>query len=81
MGTDPDEMAKGAANLAGMGYDMIDGNSARPGNERRRPARGGPLLGTGASGGAARRLRHDVLQHGQQVVHLVVRVLGPHGEA
>lgn len=44
MGTDPDEMAKGAVILAGVGYDVIDVNFACPVKKIRRRARGGHFL-------------------------------------
>jgi len=44
MGTDPDEMARGAAMLAGMGYDVLDVNMACPVKKIRRRSRGGHFL-------------------------------------
>jgi tRNA-dihydrouridine synthase B len=44
MGTDPDEMANGAAMLVDMGYDVIDVNLACPVKKIRRRSRGGHFL-------------------------------------
>ncbi|MCH2160768.1 MAG: tRNA-dihydrouridine synthase family protein [Phycisphaerales bacterium] len=44
MGTEPEEMAEGAAILAGMGYDMIDVNLACPVKKIRKRNRGGNFL-------------------------------------
>ena len=41
----------------------------------------GVLFGRGAAAAPGARLRHDLRQHGQQVVHLLVSVVGPDGEA
>ena len=45
MGSDPGEMARGAAMLASMGYDVIDVNLACPVKKIRKQHRGGHLLG------------------------------------
>jgi tRNA-dihydrouridine synthase len=44
MGTAPDEMARGAVMLAGMGYDVVDVNLACPVKKVRRRNRGGHFL-------------------------------------
>ena len=41
----------------------------------------GVLFGGGAAAAPGARLRHDLRQHGQQVIHLLVRVVGPDSEA
>ncbi|MHC5004995.1 MAG: tRNA-dihydrouridine synthase, partial [Planctomycetota bacterium] len=45
IGTEPDEMARGAALLVRMGYDVIDVNLACPVKKVRRRNRGGHFLG------------------------------------
>ncbi|MCA9285106.1 MAG: tRNA-dihydrouridine synthase, partial [Phycisphaerales bacterium] len=44
MGTDPDEMARGAALLVGLGHDVIDVNLACPVKKIKRRSRGGHFL-------------------------------------